>query len=301
MKIIITGSLGHISRPLTETLVHKGHSVTVVSSKQERKKEIEALGAIPAIGRMEDAEFLTNIFQGADIVYAMEAVGYENFFDPNFDLTEAAIRIATNYKKAIQSSGVKKLIHLSSIGAHTDSGNGILAFHYEAEKILSALPEDVNIKFMRPVGFYYNMFAFLQTIKAQGKIISNYGGDEREPWVSTLDIAEAIAEEIESPFHGRSIRYIASDEVSPNELAEILGGAIGKPDLKWLVISDQESLDGMVRAGMNPKTARGYMEMNAARRGGALYRDYFRNRPILGKTKLKDFAKDFAYAYNRLD
>ena len=57
MKIIITGSLGHISKPLTEALVQKGHTVTVISSKPERKKEIEALGAVAAIGTMEDTDF----------------------------------------------------------------------------------------------------------------------------------------------------------------------------------------------------------------------------------------------------
>lgn len=300
MKIIVTGSLGHISRPLAEELVRKGHSVIVVSSKPERAKEIEAIGATAAIGRMEDVDFLSRTFLGADIVYAMEAVGYENFFDPNFDLTEAVRRIADSYKLAIENSGVKRVIHLSSIGAHTDSGNGILAFHYDAENILRRLPQDVSIKFMRPVGFYYNMFAFLQTIKAREAIVSNYGGDEREPWVSTLDIAEVVAEEIEKPFEGRSIRYIASDEISPNEIAEILGQEIGKPDLKWLVISDEEALNGMIAAGMNPKTAKGYMEMNAARRGGALYEDYFHNRPVLSRVKLKDFAKDFASAYRQL-
>jgi len=64
MKVIVTGSLGHISRPLTEELVQKGHTVTVVSSKAERQKDIEALGAIAAIGSMEDADFLYCDFQG---------------------------------------------------------------------------------------------------------------------------------------------------------------------------------------------------------------------------------------------
>ena len=49
------------------------------------------------------------------------------------------------------------------------------------------------------------------------------GGDEKEPWVSPLDIAAIIAEEIEKPFNGRTVRYIASDEVSPNEVAKVLG------------------------------------------------------------------------------
>jgi uncharacterized protein YbjT (DUF2867 family) len=178
------------------------------------------------------------------------------------------------------------------------SGNGILAFHYNVESTLKQLPDDVAIKFMRPVGFYYNMFAFIQTIKTQGAIISNYGGDDKEPWVSPLDIAAVIAEEIEKPFEGRTVRYIASDEVSPNEVAAVLGEAIGKPDLKWIAIPDEQLLNGLKAAGMNPTIAEGFVEMNASRRGGVLYEDYERNKPVPGKVKLTDFAKEFAAVFN---
>jgi len=299
MKIVITGSLGNISKPLTQRLVQKGHSVTVISSKAVRQKEIEAIGATAAIGTMQDADFLSKTFTGTDVVYLMEALGYESFFDHSVDVKAATAGIAENYKQAIERSGVKQVVHLSSIGAHMATGNGILAFHYNVEKILEQLPADVSIKIMRPVGFYYNMFAFIQTIKTQNAIISNYGGDEKEPWVSPQDIAAVIAEEIEKPFNGRTIRYIASDEVSPNEVAAALGEAIGKPGINWLVISDEQALNGMIAAGMNPQTAKGYMEMNASRRGGVLYEDYNPNKPVLGKVKLKDFAKDFAALYTK--
>jgi uncharacterized protein YbjT (DUF2867 family) len=299
MKIIVTGSLGHISKPLTEELVQKGHAVTVISSKPERQKEIEALGATAAIGTMEDADFLSATFKGADVVYVMETAGAGSFMDPNFDLMAAISKIGNNYKQAIETSGVNRVVHLSSIGAHTDKGNGILAFHYNVENTLRELPDDVSIKFMRPVGFYYNMFAFIPTIKTQGAIISNYGGDDKEAWVSPLDIAAVIAEEMEKPFEGRTVRYIASDEVSPNEVASILGEAIGKPDLKWVAIPDEQMLNGMIAAGMNPNIAKGLVEMNAGRTGGVLYEDYYRNRPVLGKVKLTDFAKEFAAVYNQ--
>ncbi len=64
MKIIVTGSLGHISKPLTQELVQKGHSITVISSKTERKNEIEKIGANTAIGSIDDADFLTKTFKG---------------------------------------------------------------------------------------------------------------------------------------------------------------------------------------------------------------------------------------------
>ncbi len=299
MKITITGSLGHISKPLTEELVQKGHEVTVISSKPERQKDIEALGAIAAIGTMQDADFLAAAFSGADIVYLMETMGAGRFSDRNIDVIGTITQIGRNYKEAIEKSGVKQVVHLSSIGAHTDKGNGMLAFHYNVEQILNQLPADVSVKFMRPVGFYYNMLAFIPTIKAQGVIVSNYGGDDKEPWVSPLDIAAVIAEEMGKPFNGRTIRYIASEELSPNEVAQILGEAIGKPDLKWLIIPDEQMLQGMLGAGMNPGVAKGLVEMNAGRRGGALYEDYNRHKLVLSKTKLKEWTREFAFVYNQ--
>src|SRR5690606_33088504 len=118
-------------------------------------------------------------------------------------------------------------LYLSSIGAHTNEGIGSLSIYNGVENTMNQLPTDVSIKFMRPVAFYPNIFRFMGNIKIDGAIIQSYGGDKKEPWVSPLDIADAIAEEIEKPFDGRSFGYIASDEVSPNEVAEILGKAIG--------------------------------------------------------------------------
>jgi len=180
MKIVLTGSLGNISKRLTQILVQNGHSVTVISSKKERQNKIEELGATAAIGTMEDVDFLTKTFTGADIVYLMETLGAGSFFDQNIDYVAVINKIANNYKQAVEDSGVKHVVHLSSIGAHTDKGNGMLAFHYNVENILRQLPDDVSVKFMRPVGFYVNMFAFIPTIKTQNAIVQNYGGDEKD-------------------------------------------------------------------------------------------------------------------------
>ena len=299
MKIIVTGSLGHIGKPLMEELVLKGHTVTVISSNPERRSAIEALGAKAAIGTMEDADFLSTTFTGADAVYVMETMGGNSYFDPNLDIIAAINKIGNSYKRAIEQSGVKRVVHLSSIGAHTDKGNGLLAFHYNVENILKSLPTDVAITFMRPVGFYYNLLGFINNIKTQGVIATNYGGDSKKPWVSPLDIAAAVAEELVTPFEGRKVRYVASDEISCNELASLLGAAIGQPDLKWVVISDEQMLQGMLAAGMNPKIASGMVEMNSSTNTGDLYEDYYRNRPTLGKVKLKEFAKEFAAVYNQ--
>ncbi|MFC4740266.1 NmrA family NAD(P)-binding protein [Flavobacterium ponti] len=299
MNIVLTGSLGNIGKSLTPILVQKGHKVTVISSKADRQKNIEALGAKAAIGSMKDIDFLTKTFSGADIVYLMEAwEGIGNIFDKNVDFLAGFHLIGNNYKKAIIASGVKKIVHLSSVGAHSATGYGSLSAHHDVENILKELPDEVAIKFMRPTGFYTNLYRSMQSIKEKGAIISNYGGDKKEPWVSPLDIAEVIAEEMELPFEGRNVRYIASDEVSPNELVKILGKAIGNPNLKWIQISDEEMLEGMLSMGVNPTIAKGMVEMQASQRNGSLFEDFYRNKPIFGKVKFTEFAKEFALAYN---
>jgi uncharacterized protein YbjT (DUF2867 family) len=223
MNIVITGSIGHIGKPLTQELARKGHTVTVITSKPERQTAIEALGAKAAIGTFQDAEFLTKAFKGADIVYLMEAwEGIGSIFDKEFDFVAAFNAIGNNYKNAVEQSGVKKVVHLSSIGAHTSKGTGSLYLHNSVENILKQLPDDVAIKFIRPPSFFTNTFRLLPTIKAKGAIYNTYGGNKKEPWVSPIDIALFIAEEMEKPFIGKSPFYVASEELSPNEVARIL-------------------------------------------------------------------------------
>lgn len=300
MNIVLTGSLGNIGRPLTETLVGNGHTVTVISSNAERKKDIELLGATAAIGTLQDVDFLAETFKGADIVYLMETMeAAGNMFDQSVDFINDITKIGENYKAAVERSGVKQLIHLSSIGAHTNEGTGIILFHHNVETILRQLPAGIAIKFIRPVSFYINLFSAIHNIKSQGAIISNYGGDVKEPWVSPKDIAAVVAEEVDKPFEGKTIRYVASDEVSPNEIAQALGEAIGKPDLKWRVIPGEQLLNSWLSIGFNEQVARGFVELQESQGNGKLYEDYHQHKPALGKVKLKDFAKDFAEAYER--
>ena len=324
MKIIITGSLGHISKPLAEELVQKGYAVTVVSSSPDKQKDIEAIGATAAIGSIEDVSFLAKTFNGADAVYTM-LPPFKFQENPNLDARDEARRLTSNYVAAIQQSGVKKVVHLSSIGAHTDKGNGLLAFHFMAEQVLKQLPADVTITFMRPVGFYYNLYQFMDIVKGEGflkgfvglfltlrhygltgllqgkkgLIVSNYGAKDKMPWVSPMDIAAAISEELTLAFKGRKARYVASEELTCDQIANILGTAVGKPYLKWVTISDKQMLDALLKYKMPLSLANDITEMNASQRnGGILFEDYYKSIPTMGKVKMKDFAQEFAAVYN---
>ena len=301
MKITITGSLGNISKPLAQELIQKGHQVTVITSDAEKQKTIEALGAKAAIGSVENVAFLTQTFSGSDAVYCM--IPRANYFDPNLDLDAFTDKIGNSYAAAIQQSGVKRVVFLSSIGAHLNENSGIIQRYYEIESILNKL-SDVSITFMRPTSFFYNVLAYIPMIKNAGIIAANYGAEKMIPWVSPNDIAQAIAEELVTPLDektgNRKIRYVSSEELTGHETAQILGNAIGKPDLKWVLVSDEEVLNGLTSVGMEPKIAAGLVEMYAGLYNGLLGEDYERNRPAeMGKTKMAEYAKEFAAVYNQ--
>jgi len=318
MKIIVTGSLGNISKPLAIELVKKGHEVVVISHSPDRKSAIEALGAKSAIGDLHDIPFLTTTFTGADAVYCM--LPPFDYFNKDLDVMAEARLLATNYATAIRQSGVRRLVHLSSIGAHTDKGNGLLAFHYIAESIFKELPSEVSIITMRPAGYYYNVVNYMDMIRGKGFlgiiltlqysgfmnllkgqrgiIAANFGTVDKLPWVSPLDIADAISEEISVPFSGRRIRYVASEELTCNEIAQTLGQAIGKPYLKWALMTDNQMLSGLKMFGVPEERAKGIVEMQAGSHNGLVEEDYYKNRPsVMGKVKFKEYAKEFASLY----
>lgn len=292
MKITLTGSLGNIGSPLAKQLIENGHEVTVISNNPERKKDIEALGAIAAIGSVEDPGFLASKFDGSDAVFVM--------IPPNNTTTDAIAyyqSVGNSYAYAIKQANIKRVVHLSSWGAHLEKGTGFIVGSHEVEVILDEI-SDIKLTHLRPGFFYYNMYSFLDMIKHIGFIGSNYGGEDKIVMVSPNDIAEAAADELTSQISAK-IRYVASEDITGNEVSRILGIAIGKPDLKWVTFTDEQTQNGLEQAGVPKYVAEKLVELGASIHNGKMREDYDLHKPQLGKVKMNDFAKEFALAYNK--
>lgn len=288
MKITITGSLGHIGRPLTLDLVKAGHKVTVITSNENKKNEIEALGALAAIGRVDDAKFLAETFSGMDSAFCMIPPDYSQL-----DQVEYYTRLASVYAEAIHSSAIKRIVHLSSYGAHLPSGTGFISGSYRTEQIFNGIP-NIQLTLLRPTYFYYNLLHFVGMIKQTGFIAAVYGGEDKLSMVSPLDIASAAAEELQVTENVSQIRYINSDERTCNEVAQILGKAIGIGDLKWRAFPQEKVLESVLATGMPENAARNLVELGQALHTGKLNEDYVLHKPAFGKVKIEDYAIEFA-------
>ena len=297
MKITITGSLGHIGKPLSKLLIKENHEVKVISSSEERKKDIIALGATPAIGSLEDVDFLTTHFKNADAAFIM--VPPNNYFDPDLDLMAYYKRLGENYAQSIAGSAIKRVVNLSTFGAHLEQGNGILKGAYHVEQILNNLPLEISLTHMRPTSFYYNLYGYMDTIKSDNAIYVNYGR-QTIPWVAPEDIAKAVAEELNDISSTSKVRYVVSEELTGNQTAAILGKAIGKPDLKWQIVDDKAVSNALKSIGMNSQIADGLTEMYEALASGLLQEDFDENKPSrFGDKKLEDFAEGFAQEFHK--
>ena|ERR1700733_8446533 len=297
MKYVITGGAGHISKPLIEKLIAAGHQVTVIGRDANHLKALTDKGARAAIGSVADTGFLTAAFAGADAIYTM-IPPIHNTTDWKGDIGG----IGKNYAAALRAAKTGHVVNLSSFGAHAPDGCGPVSGLFRAEKAMNELTE-TNILHLRPGYFYYNLLSNLALAKNMNIIGGNFGGPGYKHIMSAPpDIAQVAFEELtELKFTGHSVRYIASDERSTDEIASVLGKAIGKPDLPWIVFPDEQALAGMKQAGLPEEIARNYVEMGHAMRTGLMTEDYWKHRPsTLGNTKLETFANTvFVNAYNQ--
>jgi uncharacterized protein YbjT (DUF2867 family) len=194
-------------------------------------------------------------------------------------------------------AGVRKVVNLSSIGAHLPAGCGPVSGIHLVEQELNTL-SGIDIKHLRPAYFYTNLLSAIGMIKQGGIYGNNYSAGRKLFLVSPTDIAEAAAEELlRLSFTGKSVRYIVSDELTSLEIASILGAAIGKPDLPYVEFSDEDALKGMLQAGLSEDIARNFVELGRATRTGEMFADYVEHQVTLSQTKFRDFAPDFAAAY----
>ncbi|HEX4851524.1 MAG TPA: NAD(P)H-binding protein [Puia sp.] len=299
MKYVITGSAGHISKPLAETLLQKNQDVTVIGRNPSNLAPLVAKGAKAEIGSIFDINFLKRAFEGADAVYTMVPPP-----DPTVTNWKATIQKVGNlYAEAIYENKIKYVVNLSSVGAHLPTGAGpVSGLHFE-EKALNELT-DVNIKHLRP-GYFYTNFLLTVGMARNLRIIGgNFGGsDAKMVMIFPNDIADVAAEELLGlSFTGHTVRYLAGDEKTTDEIAKIFGMAIGQPELPWVVFTDEQSFKGAMDAGLPEEMAKNFAEMGASIRSGKMMEDYWKNHPDnLLKTKLEDFASVYAAVYHQED
>jgi uncharacterized protein YbjT (DUF2867 family) len=247
------------------------------------------------VGDALDAAFLTSAFRGARAVYAMVP---PDLSQP--DVRKYYVRFGETIARAVQGSGIKRMVFLSSLGGELPGGTGPIAGLHDLEERFKKLGVDLLV--LRPGYFYENLRGALGLIKQQGINGSALEPDLPVAMTATRDIGAAAAEELSrDQFRGASVRELLGPrDYTLAEATRILGGKIGKPDLKYVRFSDADFAAALVQMGASRGVADAFVEMTQALNSRKVRPLEGRNKRTTMPTPFETVAEELAAAYRAL-
>jgi len=121
MDILVAGGHGQVALRLLKLLADQGHTARGLIRKPEQAADLQAAGAIPVIGDLENDESLAGYVKGADAVVFAAGAGPGS--GPERKRTVdlgGAIKLAD----AAIETGVRRYVMVSSIGAQDPASAG---------------------------------------------------------------------------------------------------------------------------------------------------------------------------------
>jgi uncharacterized protein YbjT (DUF2867 family) len=257
---VLLGSNGNITSKAARLLLSQGERVRVVGRGAAALAQLRSAGAETAAGDVADAGFLARAFAGAKAVYTMIPSDYAA---P--DLGAAQDRLGEATARALAATGVKKVVNLSSIGAHLASGTGPIAGLHRQEERLDALG-GIDLLHLRPGYFFENHLIAVGTIRALGVYADMTAPHAPLPMIAAADIAAVVARELRKPpAPGKRVLHLhAARTYSMAEATALLGAAIGRPGLAYVQADPAQAKAAMRAHGFSADAADRFEEMSAA-------------------------------------
>lgn len=291
----IVGATGNTGRIVADRLLAEGKPVRVIGRNAERLQPLVAKGAEPFVGSILDAPFLTRALTGAAAAYVMTPPSMR---EPDFRAYQN--RVGEAVAGAVGETGVRHVVHLSSMGADRPTGTGPVLGLHDAELRLNLL-SGVNVLHLRPAYFMENLLGSIPGLRQMGVLGGPLRPDVVFPMIATRDIAKYAAERLqELDFTGHGVQeLLGARDVTMQEVAPILGRAIGKPDLQYMQFPYADVEQGMVAMmGLSPDVARSYVELARAINDGVLA-GVTRTARNTTPTSIEQFAPVFAAIYRQ--
>ena len=261
---VVLGASGHTGHVVAEHLLAGRQKVRVVGRNAAHLQSLTSKGAEIFIADVTDAGSLTKAFQEADAAFVM--------IPPNLasnDPLAYSNRVSDAIAAAVHTAGVKNIVALSSLGADKSSGTGpVVGLHNLEEKLNQII--GANVLHLRAGSFMENTLPQVNAIRMMGSAAGALRADLKLPMIATRDIGAVAAEALLHPtVHGKQTRELLGQrDLAYTEVATIIGQAIGKPDLRYVQVPDDQFRAVMVQMGMSEQFARLMLEMTGAINSG---------------------------------
>ena len=254
---VVLGATGHTGSIVANTLLDHRKRVRVVGRDAKKLAPFVTRGAEPIVADAADAEALTKAFAGMEGVYTMTPpdVTSDHYRAHQDSVTEA---VAT----AIEGTGVKYVVTLSSIGADKAEKTGPVVGLHHMEQRFADIAE-INVLHLRAGYFMENTLLQAEIIQQFGMTAGPVRADLHLPMIATRDIAAVAADALlHFNFNGQISRELLGQrDVTYAEMARIVGTAIGRPALAYIQLPAEQVVMAMTQMGMSKNFASLICEM----------------------------------------
>jgi len=261
---VVTGATGHTGNIVARTLLDKGAKVRVIGRGADRLEALVAKGAESSVTDLTDVSSLAKSFDGAKAAYVMlppslTAPDYRQFQD----------RVTETIAAALRSAGITHVVTLSSIGADKPDRTGpVLGLRY-LEQQLNHI-NGLHVLHLRAGYFMENTLAQVGIIQKMGMSLGPLRPDLKLSMIATEDVGVVAADALlRLDFHQKNTRELQGQrDLSMNEVAQIIGKAIGNPGLRYTQAPDDQVQAALIQLGMSSSMAALLLEMSAALNSG---------------------------------
>jgi len=289
----ITGATGNIGSKVADILLDRGERVRVIGRNAGRLQRFVEKGAEAAVGDLKDTSFLGEAFKGATAVFAMIPPNVATVYFRAYQ-NEVGTSIAT----AIVNAGVPYVVNLSSQGADLPGGTGPIVGLRDQEARLNGL-EGVHVLHLRCTLFMENLLAQVPFILERGYAGLALRGDQPIAMIATRDIAARVVEHLVTrDYSGKTVRNLLGQrDLTMNGAIAILGRRIGRSDLRYVQLPNEEAARWMVAHGISSDVSRLFIEMSQGLNDGMFAVGLQRTAENTTPTRIEEFADTFAAAY----
>ena len=284
-NIVILGATGTVGSKIADNLLNDGHQVTLIARQTDKLEKYRSRGAEIISGDITDVETLTNVFKDADSAFILlpDNVKAENTRAYQRNVTGRLI-------EAIEKSGIKYIVNMSSVGSHMHEGNGMMAGTAEQEVRLNQM-NDVNVLHIRSAYFMENFLRTIGVVKKMGFNSTATDGNTSIPMVATKDVAKVAAGHLANlDFEGKTVQAVMGPKnYTMSEFTGIIGEAIGNPDLAFVQLPTDQAKQAFLSNGFSEDFVNNLLEMGTAIKTGFMN---FQKRDALATTPTT--AEEFA-------
>ena len=195
-KILVLGGTGFVGRHVCEKLTRLSYGVTVPTRRRENAKQIQHLPHLDVLqANIHDHAALVRLVAGHDAVINLVAILHGNAAA----FERAHVTLPRSLAQACLEMGVKRLIHVSALGAALDAPSMYQRSKAQGEAVLQAAGLDLTI--LRPSVIFgaedkfLNLFAALQKVFP---VMPLAGSATRFQPVWVEDVAQAIVNSLQA-------------------------------------------------------------------------------------------------------